>query len=206
MSEEEVTGAICFADVELVGSRIRLRPIRPEDALGAYGLLVDDQVTRTLLWDGPSSLEELIEAYGRRAEWWETGVGTYTFGIEVLGSSSIVGSIDARIQAYPQVFEIGYWLGVPHWGKGLMTDAVRLTVHFVVHHLRAVRIAAGVFVGNGASSRVLENNGFRLEGTLRSNVLKRGDWLDEQVYALLRPEWEHRRDAYRPEFERVMPA
>ena len=179
-----------FTEVELVGEKVRLRCIRPEDAPAAYRLLGNDLITQTILWDGPSSLEELTEGYRRRAEWWQNGDGTYTFGIEPVGYSSLVGSIDARIQEYPKQFEIGYWLGVPHWGKGLMTDAVRLIAHFAFQHLAAMRITAAVFVENTASNRVLEKNGFQLDGTLRSNVMKRGEWLDEQIYTFLRAEWE----------------
>ena len=87
-----------FSDAELVGSKVRLRPIRPEDAPFAYDQLRDDQVTRTLRWDGPSSVEELTAGYGDRARWWKDGTGCYDFALEQLTDPTIIGSIEARVQ------------------------------------------------------------------------------------------------------------
>lgn len=194
-----------FVDVELIGSKVKLRPIHPDDASVAYDLVRDDRVTSMLLWDGPSNLAELIEGYRLRADRWKQAISPYVFGIDLIGKSSIIGSIDARYQEYPGQWEIGYWLGVPHWGNGYMTEAVRLITHFAFKHLDAVRVCADPYVGNIASSRVLEKNGFQLDGTLRSHVLKRGEYLDQWYYTLLRTEWDARRDSYAPERELVVP-
>lgn len=193
-----------FSDAELVGSKVRLRPIRPEDAPFAYAQLRDDQVTRTLRWDGPSSVEELTAGYGDRARWWKDGTGCYDFALEQLTDPTIIGSIEARVQAYPQQIQLGFWLTVLHWGNGYVTDATRLAVHFAFRHLDAQRVAAEVFVGNDASRRVLEKCGFHFDGTLRSQVFKQGEWKDEWAYSLLRDEWECNRDWYRPQMERVV--
>ncbi len=60
--------------------------------------------------------------------------------------------------------EIGYWLSVPHWGKGYATEATRA----VIDHAFAQRghdvIHAGARVSNPASRRVLEKCGFQWTG------------------------------------------
>jgi RimJ/RimL family protein N-acetyltransferase len=104
---------------------------------------------------------------------------------------------------HPEQLDIGAWLGVPYWGKGLMTDAVRLMTYFSFQHLNAVRVYATVFVGNTPSRRMLERNGFVLDGTLRCQALKRGKWLDEWFFTLLRPEWESHQDWYQPRHENL---
>ena len=187
-------------DLELVGKKVRMRSVRPSDAPGAFELLSDKRVTRTLLWDGPSSVDELSDSYTRMGLP-GTRVGderAYNFAIELAGVRGIVGSISARPRLHPHQIDIGYWLGVPYWNKGLMTDAVRLTTHFCFEHLNAVRVYASVFMGNIGSRRVLEKCGFTLDGTLRHHALKREKWLDEWFLSLLRTEWEANRDWYRP--------
>ncbi len=193
-----------FAHVELVGERVRLRPPRPNDALTAFEMFRDDRVTERLAWDGPTSVEEVEAWYadtripGARP----SGALEYLFAIELRESPGILGSIGAVIQNEGQL-ALGYWLGVPHWGKGLMTEALRLFSHFAFHHLDTARISARVFVDNIGSRRVLMKNGFSLGGTMRHDVLKRGEWLDRCFFSLLGPEWEERREWYRPQQEDV---
>ena len=58
-----------FTDVELVGERVCLRPVGPNDASRAYELLQDDRVIESLIWDGLASVEESANGFRRRAEW-----------------------------------------------------------------------------------------------------------------------------------------
>jgi RimJ/RimL family protein N-acetyltransferase len=175
--------------------------LSPDDALMAFGLLSDDRVTRTLLWDGPSRLEDLQGAYFATSNLPFGEPPTYPFAVERIGLPGIAGSVSARARLHPRQFDIGYWLGVPYWNLGLMTDAVRLVTGFAFEHLDAVRTYATVFVGNEGSRLVLEKNRFRLDGTLRQHVMKRGEWLDEWFFTLLRSEWEADRSWYRPASE-----
>ena len=64
-------------------------------------------------------------------------------------------------------------------------------------------MSLAVFVGNEGSRRVLEKNRFRLDGTLRHHVIKRGEWLDGWFFSLLRSEWETNKSWYRPTSEVV---
>lgn len=82
--------------------------------------------------------------------------------------------------------EIGYWLARPFWGQGIMTDAVRAFVRYAFSELELLRLTAHVFENNVASSRVLEKNGFLLEGKLREHFFKDGNFLDARLYGLLK--------------------
>jgi ribosomal-protein-alanine N-acetyltransferase len=189
----------------LTGEHIRLRPIRSEDAAAAYPLLADDRVTRTILYDGPTSVDDLARDYRTRGAWWRDGVGDYWFAIEETQVGTFVGviAVHARDSGQPQEVSIGYWIGVPYWNQGYATEAIRLVTHFAFQCLGAVRTYAQVFVGNIASCRALEKNGFRLDGTLRWESNKRGQWLDDWFFTLIRPEWEGRKDLYKPKTEQV---
>lgn len=60
--------------------------------------------------------------------------------------------------------EIGYWLGVPHWGLGYATEAVRAVIDHAFGELGHERLQAGARVSNPASRRVLEKCGFQWTG------------------------------------------
>jgi RimJ/RimL family protein N-acetyltransferase len=82
--------------------------------------------------------------------------------------------------------EIGYWLARPFWGKGIMTDAVRTFIEYAFNDLELLRLTAHTFEFNAGSARVLEKNGFTLEGHLRKHFQKDGQLLDARLYGLLR--------------------
>lgn len=85
--------------------------------------------------------------------------------------------------------EVGYWLGVEFWGRGITTTAVRqLTGLAFSRHPQLRRLYAMPYVTNLASARVLEKAGYTLEGTLRENIIKDGQVLDQYMYSILRGE------------------
>jgi len=82
--------------------------------------------------------------------------------------------------------EMGYWLGEPFWGKGLMTEAVAKFTEYAFESFHLMRIYAEPYASNPNSCRVLEKAGFMLEGRLRSSVIKDGQILDQFLYARVR--------------------
>jgi RimJ/RimL family protein N-acetyltransferase len=78
---------------------------------------------------------------------------------------------------------IGYWLGEPYWGRGIMTDAVRAVSGHALSRLGFARIEAMVYEWNPASMRVLEKCGFVREGVMRKSVFKDGELIDSVMYA-----------------------
>lgn len=194
-----------FADIQLVGDRVRLRPIREDDAARAHHLVSDDAVLANLAWEGPAGEGEMAETYRRLEGEWKSGE-SYCFAIERVNVSGLCGCIDARFPRHPRQADIGYWLGAPYWNRGYMTEAIRLVCHFSFEHLDAVRAYATVFDGNVGSRRALEKNGFSLDGTLRRHVFKRGEFLDAWFLTLLRSEWEEDRDRFLPRHEDIVAA
>ncbi|MEP7293802.1 MAG: GNAT family N-acetyltransferase, partial [Chloroflexota bacterium] len=59
---------------------------------------------------------------------------------------------------------IGYDLGHAHWGKGIMTEAVRAMATFGFEQMNLNRLEADTDAENYGSIRVLEKVGFRREG------------------------------------------
>jgi RimJ/RimL family protein N-acetyltransferase len=60
--------------------------------------------------------------------------------------------------------ELGYWLGVPYWGKGYATEAMHAVIDYAFSDLGHEALQAGARVTNPASRRVLEKCGFQWTG------------------------------------------
>ena len=69
--------------------------------------------------------------------------------------------VDWREQATP---ELGYWLGVEHWGQGFATEAARAAIDFTFEEFDAEQLISGARVANPASRNILEKCGFQWSG------------------------------------------
>src|SRR5262245_11513121 len=66
--------------------------------------------------------------------------------------------------------EIGYWLGLPYWGRGYATEAARAVIDHAFEDLRLDLLTAGARVSNPASRRVLEKCGFQWTGVVLTRI------------------------------------
>jgi RimJ/RimL family protein N-acetyltransferase len=86
--------------------------------------------------------------------------GEATFVIALNGE--VIGA--CGVEARDGGAEIGYWLGVPSWGRGYATEAVRAVIDHAFGDLGHAALAAGARISNPASRRVLEKCGFQWTG------------------------------------------
>ncbi|HJZ60101.1 MAG TPA: GNAT family protein, partial [Gemmataceae bacterium] len=104
---------------------------------------------------------------------------------------SPVGAVGCFWASQPnRTMELGYWVGERFWGRGLAVEASRAVLAHAFAACGPERIQARVIAGNAPSIRVLEKLGFRYEGTLRSSLLRRGNFEDVLYFALLKSEHE----------------
>jgi RimJ/RimL family protein N-acetyltransferase len=70
--------------------------------------------------------------------------------------------------------ELGYWIGVPYWGRGYVTEAARALIDHAFGQLGYERLTSRARVSNPASRRVLEKCGFQWTGVslIRIRALK----------------------------------
>ncbi len=80
---------------------------------------------------------------------------------------------------------LGYWMGAPFAGKGVMAGAVRIVSRLAFEQLQLRRIEAACLPENAASVRLLEKTGFRREGIAREYLAINGVWRDHLLYARL---------------------
>ena len=82
--------------------------------------------------------------------------------------------------------EIGYWIGEPYWGKGIMPKAVKKFLKIVFNKFKLKRIEGLAYLRNKPSQRVLEKSGFKLEGIKRKSIKRYGKLIDETIYAIVK--------------------
>jgi RimJ/RimL family protein N-acetyltransferase len=98
----------------------------------------------------------------------------------------LMGAIGLEIHQKNENAELGYWIGKPFWGQGYCTEAVRAVVHYAFEQLRLNRLKAHHFANNPASGRVLRKIGMTWEGRLIQEIKKWGEFVDLEVYGIVR--------------------
>jgi RimJ/RimL family protein N-acetyltransferase len=172
--------------IELDGAR--LRPLRVADADALYAYLRDPTVTELTSYPVVSipMVEAMIE---RSLSRWAAG-DLSKWGVALQHDDQLVGT--CGFNQYSQVHrcaELAFDLAQPHWGKGLMRQAVAAVLRWTYRQDQVDRVHAFVRVDNVRSVRLLERSGFLREGCLRSYRMCRGQPHDFYIYALLRLDW-----------------
>jgi len=85
--------------------------------------------------------------------------------------------------------EIGYWLIEKMTGKGIATICTTKMIKIAFKDMKMNRIQLRVGVGNHPSAAIPQRLGFIFEGVERSGEKHRGEYIDLEVYSLLKHEW-----------------
>ena len=122
------------------------------------------------------------------AEWWLNKVkeneGKKGIFREIVVDDRIIGtiSVEQKEDVFRKDAEIGYYLLQEEYSKGIMSEAVKLICEIAFKELDIIRITGQVYEPNIASRRVLEKNGFILEGIMKNAVIKNGNIFDLCIY------------------------
>lgn len=95
-------------------------------------------------------------------------------------------SIEKRGDIYIKEGVLGYYLLTEYWGKGITTKATEEICQLAFEKLDIMKIMATTFKDNIGSRRVIEKNGFKLEGVREKSIYKNGKIYDECMYGKLR--------------------
>ena len=105
-----------------------------------------------------------------------------------------IGGVGLRVDEQHQHAELGYWLGAPYWGKRYAAEAAREMLRYGFEDLQLHRVFASHFKHNPASGRILKKLGMRHEGCQREHLCKWDQFVDSELYGILRREWEQDRE------------
>lgn len=110
----------------------------------------------------------------------------YSFAIEVDDAFAGMVGLLPMDDIYRKTSEIGYWLGEPFWGKGIMTEACQLVTDYGLNTLGFIRLHAGIFENNIGSMRILEKCGYKKDGVFEKSIIKDGKIYDEHRYSIVK--------------------
>jgi len=169
--------------------RLHLRPFEPADAPSVQRLAGAREIADTTL-NIPHPYRE-----GMAEQWIATHRPLFEqreaaiVAIVLAMSAELVGAVGLTMHAEHDRAELGYWIGVPHWGRGYATEAARALVGWAFRTFDLNRIYATHLLRNPQSGRVMEKIGMATEGILRQYVKKWGVYEDIVVRSILREEF-----------------
>ena len=137
--------------------RLILRPWREEDAQNLYEYAKDEEVGPPAGWQPHTSVEnscEIIRTVLSAPE---------TYAVCLKEDGCPIGSIGFYRKDLAEAddeYELGYWIGKPFWGQGLIPEASREMLRYAFEELGMNRIWCGYYDGNVKSRRVQEKLGF----------------------------------------------
>ena len=167
-----------------IDDELHLSEIRREDAPLYVEYFKDPDIyANTLRIPSPYTLKDAEEFFQRVNEVTEKFGHPVNFAIRSVKGELLGGMGFIHFDPTIHKVEIGYWLGRPHRGKGIMTRAVKAFCDHAHKRFGFLRFTAGIFVGNKNSVKVVERAGFQFEGVHRKVYLKDGRYIDCQMYA-----------------------
>ena len=177
--------------MNLETERLVLRPWREDDAEELYRYACDPDVGPNAGWAVHTDVENSREIIRNIL----SAEGTFAVVLKETGLP--VGSIgimtDKKAGFGEDEREIGYWLGKPYWGRGLIPEAVNECLRYCFEELGCSRVWCRYYDGNLKSKRVQEKCGFRYHHTETVDYLPvPGEKRTCRVSALLREDWEKR--------------
>lgn len=166
--------------------RLTLRRFTVEDAREMFdNWACDPRVTKYLSWEPHASPEVTATLLQEWVKGYESE-NCYNWMMEYRGRC--IGTISVvRLSDRDESAELGYDLGYAYWNKGLMTEAAKAVIRFLLEEVGCHRVVIRHAVKNPASGRVAQKCGLTYEGTHREAFKSRdGEFLDIAEYAILK--------------------
>ena len=171
--------------------RLILRPWQESDAETLYKYASDPDIGPPAGWPPHTSVEnsrDIIRTVFSAPETYAVcltdGTPIGSIGLKLKGSTDMTDREDEC--------ELGYWIGKPFWGKGMIPEASRALLRYAFENLAMRAVWCGYYEGNEKSKRVQEKLGFvyqyttvGLEVTLvneirtgHTNLMTKEHWLE----------------------------
>ncbi|MEM9044402.1 MAG: GNAT family N-acetyltransferase [Pseudomonadota bacterium] len=114
--------------------------------------------------------------------------GYYMWAIELRDVPGLIGTIGCDTPE--NIRALAFWVGRPHWGMGIASEAAREVLRFAFEDLAANEVISGAFEGNDASMHIQRKLGFRVTGQRMLYSHSNGRELPHIDSILTRPAWE----------------
>lgn len=145
--------------------RLILRPWELSDAENLYKYARDPLVGPIAGWPVHTSAENSREIIKTVLSAEETYAVVLKETGQPVGSMGLMIGDKSNIKLPDTECELGYWIGVPFWGRGLIPEAAKRLIRHAFEDLKMNKIWCGYFDGNTKSKRVAEKCGFTYHHT-----------------------------------------
>lgn len=172
----------------LYTERLILRPWHEDDAGELYRYAKDPLVGPAAGWPAHTCIDESRDVIRKILSVPET------YAIVLRETGLPVGSIglhqNSDLAEKDDEAELGYWIGVPYWGRGLVPEAAAEVLRHAFEDLMLERVWCGYYDGNEKSRRVQEKLGFRYQHmTENVPVPQMGETRKGHVNLMTKEDW-----------------
>jgi len=166
-----------------------LRPIAVTDNEQVFSYRSDRETNK---YQGfvPKALSEVDQFIAKNPSEFNQPESWFQLVIMEKSTGELVGDIGVHfIGDDGHQCELGCTLSKKHQGKGLATEAMKMTIDYLFNELNKHRIIGSVDPRNEGSLRLLERLNFRKEAHFKESYHVDGEWVDDVIYGILKREW-----------------
>lgn len=176
--------------MRLETDRLILRPWTEDDAESLFHYAKDPAVGPIAGWPVHTSVENSRRIIHEVLSAEETYAVCLKEDNRAIGSVGLIPPMQSHTEAAANELEIGYWIGVPFWGQGLIPEAVRKLQEHAFRDLGCNAIWCGYYDGNEKSKRCQEKCGFTYHHTEKDKPCAlMGDVRTEHFTRITKEEW-----------------
>jgi RimJ/RimL family protein N-acetyltransferase len=173
------------------GEKVRLRPLRPEDAQQLFINSLDSPSRQVLqLGIELPTTTELLKASLEKHLGCKDVDGLILFVIENLEGANVGGLSFHSRDPKNGIFSFGIGINRQHQRKGYAEDAVRILLRYAFWERRYQKCNSACVHTNEASIRLHHKLGFVEEGRRRRNLFFNGQYHDDILFGLTREEFD----------------
>ena len=149
--------------MNLVTERLILRRWRASDAKTLFEYAKDPDIGPAAGWPAHQDIQESRDVLEKVLKVKET------YAICLKNDTHPIGTISLKLKGHTDLTdrddecEVGYWLGKPFWGQGIMPEAVGELLRHAFEDIGMTKVWVGYYEGNVKSKRVQEKCGFRFQ-------------------------------------------
>lgn len=170
--------------------RLILRPWTFDDAESLYKYACDDRVGPIAGWYPHKSVDESRQIINDVLSAAGIFAGVLKETNEPVGSIGLMIGENSNLNLKENEAEIGYWIGVPYWGQGLIPEATKEIIRYAFEELNIEALWCGYFDGNEKSKRCQEKCGFKYHHTNKDIHWElMNDIRTEHITRLTKEEW-----------------
>ena len=164
----------------LEGKNIYFKQLNTEDAQAVHDYASDKDVKKFIGWNLMKSLEETTEFVKTMISREEADTHLYA-SVALKATDEVIGTVMLfNFDKIANKAEVGYVFHKNHWGKGYGSESLSLVSNYAFECLKLHKLHATVTDANIGSAKILEKNGFNLEGNLKDHF-----YIEDQYYGAL---------------------